>query len=570
MQKKRFNNQPLFKTMSHCFGVMSVAFFLLCQPLFANSLIKSLPTQLDQNWLICSQFKTEKEQCESGTLPLAKQTLAEGVSSQTFTTQFVLSREVKRKPLGLWLEQVDEVDEVYLNQQLIGRTGRLRPAFESGLGLRRLYLLPDDLLKYNQTNQIKIKTFSSKNYAGIQVKAPLIGDYLQLEKQKQNNKYLSIILISCLVLLSMFHWFYFAAFPERKETLYFAAFLITCALVTLSRSPFPVDWGINLSAMFKLESFIQNIALIFATLFAFSFFDIEIKRRFKVGLILLGFSGLAITLWPYDLNLRSLTEFNAWLVVGHSFFVVGTTLMIAVWKKRPYIWPVGLTYALGLLVMTYDALLFSTNTFEHSLGLHRSIVPLYVTLLGLVISLIITHKYWLMFKGATYDHLTGTLLKPAFFQRLSEEMSRCQRDETDILLAIIDIQQVNNISQNISYIAANQQLVKISQALSQVLRPFDLICRLNDEQFCICVTLQHEQDTDTCLQRIYDVLEALQNPDEQSQGLFLQTRIGAVIYQQQEHLAVSQLLQDANYALAKAKSQKHNNYLLLNQPVESV
>jgi len=48
--------------------------------------------------------------------------------------------------------------------------------------------------------------------------------------------------------------------------------------------------------------------------------------------------------------------------------------------------------------------------------------------------------------------------------------------------------------------------------------------------------------------------------------LFIGAKLGGVIYNPDQHLSVSQLLQDANYGLAKAKSQKGKDYLLLNNP----
>ena len=69
---------------------------------------------------------------------------------------------------------------------------------------------------------------------------------------------------------------------------------------------------------------------------------------------------------------------------------------------------------------------------------------------------------------------------------------------------------------------------------------------------------------------VYEELIEIQQPLENDVQLFIDTKVGGVIYNQEQHLSVSQLLQDANYALAKAKSQAAHNYLLIQNPIMSV
>jgi len=102
----------------------------------------------------------------------------------------------------------------------------------------------------------------------------------------------------------------------------------------------------------------------------------------------------------------------------------------------------------------------------------------------------------------------------------------------------------------------------VSQSLSKVLRAFDLICRLSDEQFCIAVSVHQKDDAKIFIQRVYDEIIAMRQTVNQETDLFVDVRIGAVVYNQQQHLSVSHLLQDAGYALSKAQDQESTNYFI--------
>jgi len=228
---------------------------------------------------------------------------------------------------------------------------------------------------------------------------------------------------------------------------------------------------------------------------------------------------------------------------------------------------IATTYVFVWLLLVFDASMQSAGILKFNMAMHKEIIPLCFTLIGIIFSLMITHKYWQYFKASTYDNLTGTLLRPAFFQRLSEEMQRNQRGDSKLLVAVIDIQQTRDINASFGYSTANQLILTVSNSLTKVLRPFDLICRINDEQFCIAAAIDSQVDAESCLKRIYKELMKIEQPLDQDLELYLDTRVGGIIYNKEQHLSVSQLLQDANYALSKAKSQPTHNYLLIQNSI---
>lgn len=549
--------------------LLILCFSLFASPLFAAQLIDSIPVKLKQNWHVCLHFESQPSQCTAEILPQNASNLPNNVIYQSYRKDFVISSELKRFPLGIWLRYVDDVDKVMINGELIGKTGQFLPNYQTGFRQQRLYYIPTELLKYNQFNRLEIITYSSRYQPGIKFKAPVLGNYVKIEHKLQESDYSYMIVASMLMLLTIFPAFYFIVVKGNYETVYFLLFLVGFAVFSIARSQLPSHSGLDLSSIFKLETFMLNGAIVSVTLFIFSFFELEIRKFYSAGLYALGLAALAVVVWPNTVQIRLLAEINYWLLVVMCFFIIGSALIIALHKQRKYALTISITCVFGWLILVYDATMQSSHLFDLNLMMRARVVPICSAIIAVIFILTLTHKYWHYFKGSTYDHLTGTLLRPAFFQRLSEEMQRCNRREAQLLVAVIDIQQAKKISMNYGYSIGNHLLTAVSNSLTKVLRPYDLICRFSDEQFCIAASITDRQSAEICMQRIYEELVNIQQPINKEIELYVDARIGGAIYNEELHLSVSHIIQDANYALSKAKSQSKQNYLLEQTPLST-
>ncbi|MET1257289.1 GGDEF domain-containing protein [Aliikangiella maris] len=530
---------------------------------YSAQLIDSLPSEMSKNWQACLHFESHPASCHTTDLPESRTVQPSQVTYQSFTKSFIPNSQLKGRPLGLLLAHIDDTDKVYLNNQLIGSTGQFPPQFESGYRLSRLYIIPEEMIKFNHFNQIKIQTFSSRNQTGIQFEAPILGDFLTFQHSLYQQNYFYIIFAAILLMLVIFPVFYFVMVKGNQETIYFLLFLVGFAIVTLCRSHLPTELGLNLSSAYKIESFMLMQAMISMSIFIFKFFDLEVRKIYAIGLFILGFAALILIVWPYAIHLRLIAEINYFLLNIITFFVAGSAIIVAIHKQRKYASIFLITCISGWLFLLYDALMQANGLFELNIKNYPQVIPVIAAITGLIFTLTLTHKYWHYFKGSTYDHLTHTLLRPAFFQRLSEEMNRCRRIEDLLLVAVIEIQQAKKISINYGYSIGNHLLTSVSQSLTKVLRPYDLICRFNDEQFCIAASISVKEDAEQCIQRIYDELINIEQPINNQIELYIDARIGGVLYNQEQHLSVSHIVQDANYALSKAKSEAKQSFLLI-------
>jgi sialate O-acetylesterase len=85
----------------------------------------------------------------------------------------------------LMLGRIDDVDEVYLNGKLIGKSGQFPPNYESAYNRTRKYIIPDDCLKKDGENVIAVRVYDSYLEGGIV--DGLIGIYVD-----EDNELLSL------------------------------------------------------------------------------------------------------------------------------------------------------------------------------------------------------------------------------------------------------------------------------------------------------------------------------------------------------------------------------------------
>jgi hypothetical protein len=69
--------------------------------------------------------------------------------------------------LYLVLGRIDDVDEVYLNGKLIGKSGKFPPNYESAYSRTRKYIIPFEYLKDDAENVIAVKVYDSYLEGGI-------------------------------------------------------------------------------------------------------------------------------------------------------------------------------------------------------------------------------------------------------------------------------------------------------------------------------------------------------------------------------------------------------------------
>jgi diguanylate cyclase (GGDEF)-like protein len=83
------------------------------------------------------------------------------------------------------------------------------------------------------------------------------------------------------------------------------------------------------------------------------------------------------------------------------------------------------------------------------------------------------------------DSLTGLYNHRTFYERLDEELKRAARYNTVLSIALVDLNSFKSVNDICGHQFGDQLLVKCAQALGEVLRGTDLICRYGGDEFSI-------------------------------------------------------------------------------------
>ncbi len=84
-----------------------------------------------------------------------------------YRNMFYMPAQYKKRNLILYLGYIDDVNEVYINGKLIGRTGGFPPGFASAWRSERIYNIPNDVLYFDKKNIIAVRIYDSHQSGGI-------------------------------------------------------------------------------------------------------------------------------------------------------------------------------------------------------------------------------------------------------------------------------------------------------------------------------------------------------------------------------------------------------------------
>ena len=84
-----------------------------------------------------------------------------------YRTDFLIEDNFSTMPLYLSLGYIDDVDEVYINGNLIGKTGSFPNNYTTAYNANRIYRIPKNILKTNGENSIAIRVYDEGGEGGI-------------------------------------------------------------------------------------------------------------------------------------------------------------------------------------------------------------------------------------------------------------------------------------------------------------------------------------------------------------------------------------------------------------------
>lgn len=100
-----------------------------------------------------------------------------------------------------------------------------------------------------------------------------------------------------------------------------------------------------------------------------------------------------------------------------------------------------------------------------------------------------------LFHQAHYDALTGLPNRLVLQDRLSQEMIRAQRDNTQLALFFIDLDRFKNVNDSLGHSAGDELLTQVARIFLKCVRATDLVVRLGGDEFVVVIADLHSHDT---------------------------------------------------------------------------
>ncbi len=165
---------------------------------------------------------------------------------------------------GISLGKIDDVDEVYLNGSLIGKTGEFPPERKSAYDIKRIYEMPVKFIRPGADNIIAVRVaglFPGENggYKGDFYIAP----YREIQKKFFINEFIEIFFIIIYLAVGGYFGLVFTRGTSNKEHLFFSLFTLSVGVYLFFRTQMKYLISNEFLMMKRFEYFVLIIILLF-------------------------------------------------------------------------------------------------------------------------------------------------------------------------------------------------------------------------------------------------------------------------------------------------------------------
>lgn len=160
----------------------------------------------------------------------------------------------------------------------------------------------------------------------------------------------------------------------------------------------------------------------------------------------------------------------------------------------------------------------------------------------------------------SYDFLTGTLNRQAFFQLLSQEYARIKRTKEPCCLVMVDLDYFKKINDEHGHQAGDAVLHFTADYLNENLRPYDLICRYGGEEFLVCLPNTAADTACSVIERLRERISKKKIPINKDAKISVTASFGIALLSADENWSMT--IEHADAAMYQAKTQGRNRVIV--------
>lgn len=156
----------------------------------------------------------------------------------------------------------------------------------------------------------------------------------------------------------------------------------------------------------------------------------------------------------------------------------------------------------------------------------------------------------------SFDYLTGTFNRQAFFHILEQECARVTRFNEHGCIVLLDIDNFKNINDKFGHASGDKALIAIASFITENMRPYDFICRYGGEEFMICMPKTTIEMSHTIVDRIREDLSKTKISVSDDDYINVTVSFGIAPMSEEENL--NDTIEHADMALYQAKTNGRN------------
>ena len=541
-------------------GLTVAALFLLAgaargeEPATFN--VNRLPTSLAGEWLFhvghdpsySSPFR-ERRNWQKIRVPGAWQKLGfpEYNGHAWYRAFLFVSSDLAGEDFGIDLGRVEDVDEVFLNGRRVGGTGGFSPHFDKANLARRFYLVPREIMRVGQLNELSVHVYGDSRSSGLVGPAPEINRAQAVLGRQVLRDLGAYCVATLLVTLAILNLLLFASQPDLFEHLALAGCLVAAACHILTYA----SWGPALilgnSGAFRLA-----VVSLLAAIALFPVVPYRLARRSQPA-ALLGLETLLALGAVFALVWREESDLELWVYAAQAALLLVAVLTVRqevgmLRRQRRRAGTLLVASLLFFLLVALDVLGGIGVLPRTQLVAGELFTPLGLVPFALVLSVILGFNWVERRWGEPLDPTTGLMPRERFIDRLSAELQRVRRTGSQLAVALLRLTVADDAGER------EQSTANAVTGLRRALRQIDLLARYDDETLVLLLAETEERAAMAIIER----LRRAAGERAGAGAVSVRTTAGLAQYRPGRHLGAEELLQEAEAALYAAISEGGN------------